>query len=122
MAGLFANVEAIAMFFNTLNEGLADRLRWDGVALPCTAPANAETRPRDCLRDNFWGWGPLVGIGGWGDRATPCIQHIWIGGFPGCVADRYKISGQRPRRSKNVEPGGIIASIQPARSIVGWLG
>jgi hypothetical protein len=66
MAGLFANVEAIAMFFNTLNEGLADRLRWDGVALPCTAPANAETRPRDCLRDNFWGWGPLVGIGGWG--------------------------------------------------------
>ena len=36
-------------------------------------------------------WGPL-GLGdGWGDRATAHIQDIWLGGFPGCVADRYKI-------------------------------
>ncbi len=40
-----------------------------------------------------WVWGPLGAGDGWGDRATAHIQNIWIGGFPDCVADRYKIRG-----------------------------
>jgi hypothetical protein len=90
MAGLSANVEAIAVLFNTLSD--AQR-------------GNTPQTTKDCLK-RCQGWGPLRGIGGWGDRATAPIQHIWVGVFPGCVADRYKNSkgGRWARRGT----GGLL--------------
>src|SRR6476661_3873298 len=35
--------------------------------------------------------GPLEGKKKCRDRATAQLQDIWVGVFPGCVADRYKI-------------------------------
>jgi hypothetical protein len=80
MAGLFANVEAIAMLFNTLKEGLAVRAasgtRVRG-KIQNPLRRNAERRPRDCLKR-------CLGLGsfergkemGEGDRATAPFQDI----------------------------------------------
>jgi hypothetical protein len=43
------------------------------------------TRARQTLR------GPSEVLNKWGERATAHLQDICPGGFPGCVADRYKI-------------------------------
>jgi len=46
-------------------------------------------------------WGSFEGrewMGG--PRATAHIQDIWVGGFPGCIADRYKIGVRCQRRAR----------------------
>jgi hypothetical protein len=69
--------------------------------------------PETVSRD-IWGWGPLRQEKKWGDRATALIQHIWICGFPDCVADLVRTGTQwrcAMWRMSNVQALIFIAAV-----------
>jgi hypothetical protein len=60
---------------------------------------------------SVWGWGPLGDVSRWGDRATAPFQNIWIGGFPGCVAEAASVLLAGPH-CWQPKPGLIVGDRQ----------